>query len=419
MKRIPAGIDFGTSNTTVGIARDGLPRLIALEGTHQVMPSALFFNFEDDRTYLGRAAVGSYAEGAEGRLMRALKSVLGTALITEKTRIKSRSLTFSDILGTYLGHLKTRLEEETGHEAAEVVLGRPVQFVDDDPVADRQAQDELEKAASRQGFGSILFQYEPIAAALTYEQRVTREELALIVDIGGGTSDFSIIRVSPERSRAADRKDDILANTGVHVGGTDFDRLLSMATVMPYLGYRTPTRDGKRDLPSGYYFDLATWQQINRLYNSKTISDLREIRHEAARPDLVNRMMAVVEQRRGHELAARVERAKIDLSMRDETSTELNFIQDLPPVAITRRDLDGAIGAAVGRIETTVAGTLTAAGLGPEAIRTVFFTGGSTGIPLVRQRVLSLFPAASVIDGDMFGSVGLGLALDAYRKFAG
>lgn len=417
MSNIPAGIDFGTSNTTVGIAGSGTARLIALEGENVVIPSALFFNFEDDRVYLGRAAVASYIEGHEGRLMRALKSVLGTSLINEKTRVKTQSLTFAQILSTYIGHLKRRLEQETGQEVRDVVLGRPVHFVDEDPVADRAAQDELEKAAAAQGFKNILFQYEPIAAALSYEQHVTREELALVIDVGGGTSDFSIVRVSPERARQTDRKDDILANTGVHIGGTDFDRMLSMAEVMPHFGYGTPTRDHKRELPSGYYFDLATWQAINMLYNNKTMSDLREIRYEAAQPDLVNRMMDVIEQRRGHDLAGRVEKAKIELSSALTAPLHLEFVQGFQPVTVTRERFDGAISKAVGRINDTIAATLAAAGLEADRISTVFFTGGSTGIPLVRSEVLRRFPQANVVDGDMFGAVGLGLALDAGRRF--
>ena len=184
-----------------------------------------------------------------------------------------------------------------------VVLGRPVQFVDDDAAADAAAQAELEKAARAQGFRHIAFQFEPIAAALDYEQSVTREELALIVDMGGGTSDFSIVRVSPRRAAASDRKDDILANRGIHIGGTDFDRLLSLAHVMPELGYLTPTKDGKRNLPAGYFVDLATWQRINLLYTGKAKTDLRQMRFEAARPDLVDRLIEVVDHRFGHALA--------------------------------------------------------------------------------------------------------------------
>ncbi len=277
------GIDFGTSNSTVGVVRNGQPRLVALEDGEVTLPSAVFFNFEDNRNYFGRRAIANYTDSIEGRLMRSLKSVLGSSLVHEKTRIKARSIAFTEIIGLFVGHLRKKLEDNAGHTVESVVLGRPVQFVDDDAEADAKAEGELENAARAQGFKHIAFQFEPIAAALDYEQKVTREELALIVDMGGGTSDFSIVRVSPQRARSLDRKDDILASRGIHIGGTDFDRLLSIAHVMPQLGYLSPTKDGKRNLPASYFIDLATWQRINLVYTSRAMTHLRQIRYEAER----------------------------------------------------------------------------------------------------------------------------------------
>ena len=417
MKPISGGIDFGTSNSTVGYMHNGRPRLVPLEGEHLAMPSAVFYNFEDNGTYFGRRAIADYTENAEGRLLRALKSVLGSSLIHEKTRIKARYLAFSDIIGTFIANLKNRLDAEVGEEIESVVLGRPVYFVDEDEAADRDAQGQLEAAARAQGFKHIAFQFEPIAAALDYEQSVTGEELALIIDIGGGTSDFSIVRVSPERARAADRKDDILASTGVHIGGTDFDRLLSVARLMPELGYKTPPKDGKRNLPVGYFNALATWQRINMLYTPKAMTDLRQIRYEAARPELVDRMIDIVSNRQGHALAGTVEGAKIDLTGRDDTTMTVKLTEETLSLPVTRAGLDEAIEAAVERVANTVAKTLADAGVEAQRITTLFLTGGSTAIPLLKSRVLALFPGATVVQGDMFGSVGLGLSLDAARKF--
>ena len=233
---------------------------------------------------LGRAATAAYIGGVDGRMMRSLKSILGSSLIGEAVRIKRNIIPFLDIVGTFVGELKRRAEAEAGGALEHVVVGRPVHFVDDDPVADREAQKQLESAVRAQGFRHIAFQYEPIAAALDYEQQVTREELGLIVDLGGGTSDFSIVRVSPERARAADRSADILATSGVHVGGTDFDRQLSLKTVMPSLGYQTPTADGKRPLPSAPFADLATWHRINRLYTAEMAPRTAPHRARGPRP---------------------------------------------------------------------------------------------------------------------------------------
>ncbi|RUM98548.1 Hsp70 family protein [Pseudaminobacter arsenicus] len=418
MSPISGGIDFGTSNSTVGIFRGGRPKLVALEGEQVTMPSAVFYNFEDNGTYFGRRAIADYTDHAEGRLLRALKSVLGSSLVHEKTRIKARSIAFTDIIGSFIGYLKDRLEAEAGEEVESVVLGRPVHFVDEDETADREAQDQLENAARAQGFKHIAFQFEPIAAALDYEQRVTREELALIIDIGGGTSDFSIVRVSPERAQANDRREDILASTGIHIGGTDFDKLLSVSHVMPEFGYKTPTRDGKRNLPAGYFFDLATWQRINMLYTPKAMTDLRQIRYEAARPELVERMIDVVSHRQGHALASKVERAKIDLTDARETTMDISLPGERLRLPVTRAGLDEAIDDTVERVVAVVSKTVAEAGLKPEQITTLFLTGGSTAIPLLKQSILALFPKAIAVEGDMFGSVGLGLALDAKRKFA-
>ncbi|MBZ9976846.1 Hsp70 family protein [Mesorhizobium sp. BR-1-1-10] len=411
------GIDFGTSNSTVGVIRNGKARLVPLEGGQPTLPSAVFFNFEDGHTYFGRRAIGDYTESIEGRLMRSLKSVLGSSLAHEKTRIKARQIGFIDIIGLFIGHLRTRLEEDAGGVVESVVLGRPVQFVDDDAQADAEAQGELEKAARAQGFKHIAFQFEPIAAALDYEQKVTREELALIIDMGGGTSDFSIVRVSPERARSADRKDDILASRGIHIGGTDFDRLLSIAHVMPQLGYLSPTKDGKRNLPASYFIDLATWQRINLVYTAKAMTHLRQIRYEAARADLVDRFIHIVEHRYGHALAALVEKAKIELTDMSSADVAVKLPGAAFAAGITRDGLEATIARDIERVTETVAQTIRDAGVKPSDITAVFLTGGSTAIPLARREILSLVPRASVIEGDMFGSVGLGLALDAQRKF--
>jgi hypothetical chaperone protein len=419
MRAVSGGIDFGTSNSTVGFIEHGRPQLVELEAGQVTMPSAVFFNFEDDRTYFGRSAIGRYTDNVEGRLLRALKSVLGSSLIHEKTRVKAHSIAFSDIIGSFLHFLKESLENRLGETVDNIVLGRPVHFVDDDAAADLRAQDELEKAARRRGFRNIEFQFEPIAAALDYEQQVVKEELALIVDIGGGTSDFSIVRVSPERAGSADRKDDILASHGIHIGGTDFDRLLSIAHLMPQLGYRSLTKDGKRNLPAGYYIDLATWQRIHLLYTNKAMSALRQIRYEAARPDLVDRMIDIVSNRQGHAAAAKVEQAKIALTEHTETAVGISLTGEELRLPMSRAQLNDTIGSTVERVRKAVTEALAGAGVAPAQITALFLTGGSSAIPLLKESVVTMFPSASAIEGDMFGSVGLGLAMDAQRKFGG
>ncbi|MHC5652909.1 Hsp70 family protein [Stappia sp.] len=416
--QMPCGIDFGTSNSTAAILDGaGAAHLLPLEGESVVLPSTLFFSFEDTHVRFGREAVSAYVEGVEGRLMRSLKSVLGSSTMAEKTMIKAQRWTFSEIIGLYLGQVKHRAEAAAGRELDAVVLGRPVHFVDDNEEADLRAEGELEAIARAAGFSSVAFQFEPIAAALDYERSVSGEELAVIVDLGGGTSDFAIVRVSPERRGKPDRRDDILASTGIHIGGTDFDRLLSLRTVMPALGYGTPSRDARRDLPNWAYFELATWHRINFLYAPQVDTRMRALRQDAARPELVERLMELVAERQGHALAGAVEEAKIALS--DEDLHRLRFpLRDTDlDIEVACADLVAAIGQSVGGIEGALAGCLKQAGVGAEAISSVFLTGGSASIPFVRERLTGLFPGARVVQGDVFGSVGAGLALDAVRKY--
>lgn len=412
------GLDFGTSNSTIArLDSTGTPHLLKLEAGRETIPSVIFFGFEDDSVHFGRQAVAEYVTGADGRLMRSLKSVLGTSLIGDTTRVKAKTYGFIDILGIFIAELKRRAEQELGGTLESVVCGRPVHFVDDDAVADAAAQEQLAGAVRAQGFRHVDFQFEPIAAALDYERQVSAERLALIVDLGGGTSDFSVVRVSPERAKSSDRGGDILATAGVHIGGTDFDRLLSMAKVMPQLGLGTMTRDGKRHLPVAPYHDLSTWHRINRLYNAQTLRDLRGTRLEAQAPERVAMMMELIEDRLGHLLVGAVEAAKIALSDTDQTDFSFAVRDRSIETVMSIGDFTAALRLPVMRIEDTIGETLRRAGVTAGNIDSLILTGGSTQVPAIANRLQALFPEAELVRTDVLGSVGLGLALDAKRKF--
>src|SRR5437762_3120971 len=230
------GLDFGTSNTTLGTIEGQEPVLAELEAGETTIPSAIFYEV-DGAVLIGRRAIAAYVDGAPGRLMRSLKSVLGTSLIDETTRLGRQRTGFRDVIASYLGAVKRGAEQATGLELRDVVHGRPVHFVDNEPDADRKAEETLRQIAREVGFDDVTFQFEPIAAALDYERQIESEEIALIADIGGGTSDFSIVRLGPERHAKANRSSDILANDGTRIGGTDFDRQLSLGVVMPLFGF--------------------------------------------------------------------------------------------------------------------------------------------------------------------------------------
>lgn len=415
------GLDFGTSNTTLALWRGGGPVLAALEDGKSTVPSAVFYDRNGNLT-IGRAAMARYVEGEDGRLMRSLKAVLGSALIEEKTQIGRRAIGFREVIADYLGAVKARAEAEAGTGAAggkldAVVLGRPVFFVDDDEAANRKAEDTLRAIAADIGFTEVSTQFEPIAAALDYEQQATGEEIALIADIGGGTSDFSIVRLGEARRTRADRADDILANDGVRIGGTDFDRTLSLGTLMPLLGFRSPMKRPGRDVPSGYFHELATWSSINRLYNARTVRELNEVRREAAEPQRVERLIRVIEEQRGHTLAMEAEAAKIALAEAEQARVDLGWLEAGLSVGLTPDELVEHTKGLAGRIARRVGICLGQAGLKAGDIDALFLTGGSTRLAHVRAAIRATVPQARAVDGDTFGSVGTGLAIEAARRY--
>ena len=411
------GIDFGTSNSTVSLADESRAWLIALEGEAATLPSAVFWDADGGAPEFGRAAMAAYLRGEDGRLMRGLKSTLGSALIDERTAVGARAVSFKEVLTRFIAHMTASLRAEAPG-ADQVVLGRPVHFMDGDAAGDAKAQAVLEAIARGQGFREVSFQYEPIAAALTYEQGVSGEELVLIVDIGGGTSDFSVVRVSPTRAKAADRADDILANDGIRVGGSDFDRLLSLAEVMPLLGYKATTKGGAGLMPNHYFLDLATWHRINFLYTQRCLADLKAFRHEIDHPDLLDRLTRVITDRNGHAVAMAVEAGKIALSDQDFVRLNLSALTGGPNPMIARDRFNAAVAAPLDRIGAMLGAVLDQAGVAPAQISTVFMTGGSSGLPALRSVVQAALPGVAIATGDMLGSVGTGLALDARRKFA-
>ena len=410
------GVDFGTSNSTVGWVRPGQAVMLGLEDGKTTLPSVVFFNAEDEQVTFGRAALAEYLAGYEGRLMRSLKSLLGTSLIDGQTEVGGRALPFRMLLTQFIGEVKNRAEQSAGREFTSAVFGRPVHFIDDSKENDQLAEDTLAEVARSVGFKDIAFQFEPIAAAFDYESQIDREELVLIADIGGGTSDFSLVRLSPERAKKTERRDDILANGGVHIGGTDFDKYLSLSSVMPLLGYGSRLRNNS-EVPSSYFFNLATWHTINQAYTKKMWTQLSDLLRDSAEQEKLGRLQRLIDERAGHWLAMKVEEGKIALSDDVKVRLELDRLAPAVSLELDRAQFDASIDHLVGSVENTVLSLLRDAGVAPADVDTVFFTGGSSGVRMLRERIGALVPAARKVEGDLFGSIGAGLALDAVRKF--
>jgi hypothetical chaperone protein len=410
------GLDFGTSNTTFGSMTGDAPSLLSLESGQTTLPSAIFYE-RDGAVLIGRRAIDAYVDGVPGRLMRSLKSVLGTSLIDETTQVGRTRSSFRDVIAYYLGAVKRRAEQAAGRAFRSVVHGRPVHFVDNAPDADRKAEATLQAIVREIGFTNVTFQFEPIAAALDYEREIAREEIALIADIGGGTSDFSIVRLSPDRHSKAERQGDILANDGVRIGGTDFDRRLSLGVLMPLLGYGSAMKRAGLGAPSRYFHDLATWSNINRMYEPRVMSEIRGVRRESQEPKLFGRLLRVLDEQRGHTLAMDIENSKIALSDKKRSDVSLSWIEPGLEVAISRADLVHHTNELARNIGARINICLRQARLAADDISAVFLTGGSVQLAHVRQAILQGVPAAKVIEGDTFGAVGKGLTIEAARRF--
>ena len=411
------GIDFGTSNSAVAYSghdasgADGAARLLPLEGTALAMPTAVFFNTEENRTQFGRDAVAEYLLGTEGRLLRSLKSILGTPLMQESTAVGSGSMRFVEIVALYLRQLGERMAQQGVPRPDRVVLGRPVHFDDDDAERDASAQAALAEAAHLAGLGEVQFQLEPIAAALAHERSMQRETIILVADIGGGTSDFSVVRVGPERQGRADRSDDILATSGIHIGGTNFDQCLSLAHVMPLLGFRHLGPQG-REVPSAVFHDLATWHLIQWRYQPAALHQAQALRTSYSNTQLHTRLMAVLNGRHGHRIAHAVEQAKIAASDSQAPAVlDLADIEAALTATLTPADLQTDLAAQCARITQSALACIADAGLQPTDIGALCLTGGSSALHPLRLALQAALPHAPVREGDLMGGVAMGLAL--------
>jgi hypothetical chaperone protein len=416
MKTISCGIDFGTSNSTVAVAVDGNITLVPLEETHVTIPSALFFPPHLPPVF-GRKAIQHFLERRDGRFMRSLKRVLGTSLMKQGTVVNGKAAAFEKIVAQFLKSLHATTNQFTQHEVESVVMGRPVHFVDNNATADRTAQEELRAIARAVGFKHIAFQLEPIAAAFAHERNITREQLAIVVDLGGGTSDFTIIKVSQDYMSKPDRTSDVLASTGVRIGGNDFDKNLCLSIIMPELGYKTTYGKKNLEVPLKYYHDMAEWSKVNFLYTPKVRSQVRQYYNESHDQQRFGRLLKILEFENGHSVLAATEESKIALTSASTVETDMSFLEPNFFITSDRDAFEAAIQSDVQKILAAANECLTQAHLKPADIQLVILTGGSTEIPKVKQAFHKLFPVAKIADENKLSSVGIGLAFDSERKF--
>jgi len=407
------GVDFGTSNSAAGVAWDGVPQLVALEADQMTLPTAVFFDFDAKRMLIGSAAGEALLAGEEGRYMRALKSLLGAPLMREKRNLLGEKLDFIDVVARFLARVKAAAEKHTGERYERALSGRPVRFHGED-ARNAQAEVDLREAYLRAGFEDVAFMYEPEAAALANRAVLAQGDLGLIVDIGGGTSDFTLFRNGVEAI-------DILASYGVRLGGTDFDRALSLETVMPLLGRGSEIRHAfgseTHTAPATIFNDLATWQKIPFLYAPDSRRLAKDLAQYAVEPEKLARLVSVLGDELGHDIAFAVEAGKIAANGGGVGEIDLRVVERGLRVPLGGALVEEMLAPMAQEMGEAALACVAQAGVAPDEVTHLVFVGGSSLMQVTRGSLEAVFPGAQVHHGSALTAIVDGLSLASATAF--
>ena len=417
------GLDFGTTNSAIGVAdgdRVTLARFAHDNGQSDTFRSILYFH-PDARDRHGRLqavggaqAIGRYLEAeGSGRLIQSLKSYVADRGF-QATSIFSRTHSLTDLLTLLLADIRARAEDSLGPLGSRIVVGRPVHFANaDEPEDEALALDRMRTSLAAVGWHDVVFEHEPVAAAYYYESQLDHDELCLIADFGGGTSDFSLIEVGPSR-RGAPRR--LLGNDGVGIAGDALDAKVLHHVVAPKLGLGSHYRSmfGRElPVPVWIYARLRRWHHLSFLKTKKNTDLLEEIADQSDEPEKIRALLHVLDYDLGYHLYRAVERAKVDLSGKDETL----FAFSDPPLHIeayiTRTAFEGWIAEETSAMADCVDRLLLQAGVAATDVDQVFMTGGTSFVPAVRRIFDQRFGARKIRAGGEMISVATGLALRA------
>jgi hypothetical chaperone protein len=422
------GIDFGTTNSSVAQATsDGRVELASFpfkgEET-QSFRSVLYLEqlksasgAKRIHSVSGPSAILRYLEAEEkGRLIQSLKSHLSSRTLTG-TEIFGRRHRLEDLISRMLKDIRAAAEEQFRRPIHSAVVGRPVRFVGADTTDDDDfAAARLREAFTLAGFEHVSFEFEPVAAAYSYEATLDRDELILIGDFGGGTSDFSLLRVGPGVRRRGRSADDLLGNSGVGLAGDAFDARIVRKLVSPALGSNSEARSLNKLLPAvpaWIYANLERWHYLSFLRTNNVREILKSARIRALEPEKIEALITLIEEDLGYQLHQAVQHVKFQLS-RSQTA-EFHFrdgSMDLR-IPITRREFEAWIEEDLRAIEACVDGLLKTADIHPREVDRVFLTGGSSFVPAVRRIFATRFGEERISGGNEFTSVAHGLALRA------
>ncbi|MET4664559.1 Hsp70 family protein [Sphingomonas sp. PvP056] len=409
------GLDFGTTNSVAAIARGGVSDLLPLEapdGPDAAFRSALCF-WEDDTVKGGIAAeagpwaIAEYLEYPQGsRFLQSFKSVAANPTFEHAT-IFDRRYRFEDLGQTFLDKMAARSNGML-ERASRIVVGRPVEYAGHRPDAAlaRQRYDLM--------FGNlgaeVHYVYEPLGAAFSYASRISDPATILVADFGGGTSDFSVVRIE---APGAARRCVPLGHAGVGIAGDRFDARIVEQLVMPLLGEGGSYRsfDKILEIPRGYFADFADWSRLALMRNRRTIAELEKLRKSALDPDAIGRMIAVIEEELGFPLHEAVGRVKRDLSRNEHAHFHFQGGGLSIEADVTRAQFETWIAPDIARIETAVDHVLQMSATTAATIDRVFLTGGSSLTPRVRRMFTERFGEDRIASGGELTSIAHGLAL--------
>ena len=417
------GLDFGTTNSALSVNAGGNTEVIDIDPhnpTEKTMRSVIFMD-EDQGVFLGQEAIVQYIEqGGHGRFMQSIKSFLPSAAF-EYTFISGKRYELEDLIALVLSTIKKRGEEFVGHEVTDVVMGRPVVF-SEDRNKDILAEGRLKRAAEMAGFKHVAFQMEPVAAALTFENSLAKgeEKVVLIGDFGGGTSDFTVIKLTGGKSGQPDRIKDVLSLGGVYIAGDAFDSRIMWEKVAKYFGrnvqYKSMTGQ-TLDMPSPITFKLINWHLIPQLRTNSVREALRHIKMTADDPAAIGHLEDLIENNNGFLLFQAIEMAKIELSSYEKSMIFFREQGLEIKEPVTRKEFEAAINSHTAKIAACIDETMAKAGLTPRDIDVVFTTGGTSHIPCIKDLFVQRFGQGKMQHKETFTSVAYGLGLSASMFF--
>lgn len=410
------GFDFGTTNSVAARAQGDASELVPLDGPQGADPvfrSALCF-WQDGGARggldvaAGPWAIAEYLESPEtSRFLQSFKSVAASASF-EHAIVFERRYRFEELGRLFLALMSARARGALAGAGQRVVVGRPVEYAGSRPDA---ALARRRYDAMFEGFGAeIHYVYEPLGAAFSYAARLDEPATVLVADFGGGTSDFSVVRIA---ERGAARRCTPLAHSGVGIAGDRFDQRIVEHLILPMLGKGGSYRsfDKILDIPAGWFADFSDWSRLALMRNRRTLAELEKLRRAALDPQAIERMIAIVEGELGYRLYHAVGALKRALS----AGTEAHFHFVGPDLAIeadvTRAEFEDWIAPDMARIEAAVDRALAAAGTAPGAIDRVFLTGGTSLTPRVRRLFAERFGEERIASGGELTSIAHGLAL--------